>query len=77
METVAAKGRRGVLEGTGYNKPHNKDHSTNVFSLTFLLEKLMATQHQATLLYKCNALLSDVVILKDCETLCKELLTCA
>lgn len=54
-----------------------KTQHKELFYLTFFFEKLMATQHHTKLVYKCNAMLSDVEIPKDCEILSKELLTCA
>lgn len=54
-----------------------KTQHKELFHLTFFFEKLMATQHHTKLVYKCNAMLSDVEIPKDCEILSKELLTCA
>lgn len=63
------------------NKEENPLKTTSaqkeVFYLNFLLEKLMATQHQTELVHKCNAMLSGVEIPKDCEILSKELLACA
>lgn len=60
-----------------WKKKKKTTQHKEVFYLTFLLEKLVAAQHQTELVYKCNAMLSDVEIPKDREILSKELLTCA
>lgn len=77
VSTIYTSGN-GDKPATAWGKKNKKKtQHKELFHLTFFFEKLMATQHHTKLVYKCNAMLSDVEIPKDCEILSKELLTCA